>query len=96
MPTNTDQPTDACKCAPTQVLAYICRFSRERYRLHVEQKFIQARRPTVFAQQDAPPAAAAVPTAREVALRFYESYNEKRMDKVMELIAPDCVYQGGG
>jgi hypothetical protein len=33
-------------------------------------------------------------SAAEAALKYYESYNAKKMDKVLELIAEDCVYEG--
>lgn len=32
-------------------------------------------------------------TATEAALAYYTAYNEKRIDKVMELIAPNCYYE---
>ena len=33
------------------------------------------------------------PTAKEVALKYYDSYNNKRIDQVLRLIAEDCVYE---
>lgn len=40
-------------------------------------------------------AAAAPVSAADVARRYYEGYNSKRFDDVLELIADDCVYEGG-
>lgn len=48
------------------------------------------------AASSAPAAAAAAPvSAADVARRYYEGYNSKRFDDVLELIADDCVYEGG-
>jgi ketosteroid isomerase-like protein len=33
-------------------------------------------------------------SAAEAALKYYDNYNNKRFDKVVELIAEDCVYEG--
>ena len=68
------------------------RFSALRFPLRYRSELFAPRASTT-GSEDSNTQSTRCRTAKEVALAYYENYNSKRIDGILELLAEDCVYE---